>query len=64
MLILNIYTLIFQSKVDIEHSEMLFYQNMLLREQGKIDESLQHLDTYENKFTDKLQVQEIKGTYC
>lgn len=64
MLILNIYILIFQSKVDIEHSEMLFYQNMLLREQGKIDESLQHLDTYENKFTDKLQVQEIKGTYC
>lgn len=50
--------------MDIEHSEMLFYQNMLLREQGKIDESLQHLDTYESKFTDKLQVQEIKGINC
>ena len=50
--------------MDIEHSEMLLYQNMLLREQGKIDESLQHLDTYENKFTDKLQVQEIKGINC
>jgi len=53
-----------QGKVpgDIEHSEMLFYQNMILREQGKYEESLTHLLEYEKFITDKLKVQEIKAS--
>lgn len=47
--------------MDIEHSEMLFYQNMILREQGKDKESMEHLEKYEKFMTDKLKVQEIKG---
>lgn len=51
-----------QPKMDLEHSEMLFYQNMILREQGKDKEALEHLEKFENFMTDKLKVQEIKGT--
>lgn len=51
-----------QTKMDIEHSEMLFYQNMILREQGKDKESMEHLEKYEKFMTDKLKVQEIKAT--
>ena len=40
---------------------MLLYQNMVLSEQGKIKESLQHLEKFENLITDKLKVNEIKG---
>ncbi|XP_047141006.1 N-alpha-acetyltransferase 15, NatA auxiliary subunit isoform X1 [Hydra vulgaris] len=50
------------NKVDFEHSEMLLYQNMVLSEQGKIKESLQHLEKYENLITDKLKVSEIKAS--
>merc|ERR1719204_480309 len=51
-----------QAKPDIEHSEMLFYQNMILREQGKHQESLEHLEKYQKFITDKLKVQEIKAS--
>jgi len=50
-----------QAKPDIEHSEMLFYQNMILREQGKDQESLDHLEKYQKFITDRLKVQEIKA---
>jgi len=50
-----------QGKADIEHSEMLFYQNMILREQEKYKESLDHLEKYEHLMTDKLKVQENKA---
>lgn len=49
-------------KADIEHSEMLFYQNSILREQGKFKESLDHLEKYEERITDKLKVQELKAS--
>lgn len=50
-----------QTKLDVEHSEMLFYQNMVLRDQEKYKESLDHLNNYQTKMADKLQIQEIKA---
>jgi len=50
-----------QGKIDIEHSEMLFYQNMILREQGKDKECLEHIEKYEHLMTDKLKLQENKA---
>lgn len=49
-------------KPDIEHSEMLFYQNNILREQEKYHESLDHLEKYERFITDKLKVKELKAS--
>ncbi|XP_076045316.1 N-alpha-acetyltransferase 15/16 isoform X2 [Oratosquilla oratoria] len=46
---------------DFEYSELLLYQNMVLRESGKIDEAMKHLGTYENNICDKVTLQEIKG---
>eukprot|EP00794_Sanderia_malayensis_P006947 gene6947-7727_t len=52
-----------QSKnpVDFEHSEMLLYQNMILRESGKTKEALKHLIEYSKYITDKLQVKELQA---
>lgn len=50
-----------QPKVDIEHTEMLLYQNLILRNQNKDQESIDHFDKYESVMTDKLKVQEIKA---
>lgn len=50
-----------QPKVDIEHTEMLFYQNLILRVQEKTQESIDHLLKFENVMTDKLKIQEIKA---
>lgn len=46
---------------DYEHSELLMYQNMVLREAGKDDEALQHLDKYDEQIVDRLALKEIKG---
>lgn len=51
-----------QPKVDIEHTEMLFYQNMILRVQGRDQEAIEHLAKFENVMTDKLKIQEIKAS--
>ena len=50
------------SKLDIEHSELLLYQNMVLREAGRPEKALDHLQEYEAQMHDKLVVREIKGT--
>eukprot|EP00795_Rhopilema_esculentum_P000514 gene514-10194_t len=47
---------------DFEHSEMLLYQNMILRESGKKKEALQHLNDYSKFITDKLQVKELQAS--
>lgn len=52
------------SKIDIEHSELLLYQNMVLRESGQLNEALQHLENYDQLICDKLALKEIKGTYA
>lgn len=48
-------------KVDYEYSELLLYQNQLLREAGLIKEALDHLTNYEKQICDKLAVEEIRG---
>ena len=52
----------FQPKAkDYEHSELLMYQNMILREAGMIVEALRHLDKYEEQIVDKSALQETRG---
>lgn len=48
-------------KVDYEYSELLLYQNQVLREAGLYKEALDHLSTYEKQICDKLAVEETKG---
>jgi len=48
--------------VDYEYSELLLYQNQVLREAGLFREALEHLTTYEKQICDKLAVEETKGT--
>ncbi|XP_044769016.1 N-alpha-acetyltransferase 15, NatA auxiliary subunit [Neomonachus schauinslandi] len=47
-------------KVDYEYSELLLYQNQVLREAGLYREALEHLCTYEKQICDKLAVEETK----
>lgn len=46
---------------DYEHSELLLYQNMVLREAGLLEEALNHLNKYEEQICDKLSVLETKA---
>lgn len=50
-------------KVDYEYSELLLYQNQVLREAGLLKEALEHLTTYEKQICDKLAVEETRGTH-
>lgn len=50
------------SKFDVEHGELLLYQNMVLREAGRPEKALEHLLDYEPLMHDKLVVREIKGS--
>lgn len=50
------------SKVDIEHGELLLYQNMVLREAGRPHRALDHLMEYGSLMHDKLVVREIRGS--
>lgn len=53
---------IFKPKqVDYEHSELLLYQNMVLRESGQLQEAFDHLTKFEAQIVDKLTLQETKG---
>ncbi|XP_064636632.1 N-alpha-acetyltransferase 15, NatA auxiliary subunit-like [Lineus longissimus] len=46
---------------DYEHSELLLYQNMVLREAGTLEEALNHLREFEEHIVDKLAVSEIQA---
>ncbi|KAI7801738.1 N-alpha-acetyltransferase 15, NatA auxiliary subunit a [Triplophysa rosa] len=48
-------------KVDYEYSELLLYQNQLLREAGLFKKALDHLTNYEKQICDKLAVEEMRG---
>ncbi|XP_040123093.1 N-alpha-acetyltransferase 16, NatA auxiliary subunit isoform X3 [Oryx dammah] len=50
------------SKIDYEYSELILYQNQVMREANLFQESLEHIETYEKQICDKLLVEEIKGT--
>lgn len=46
---------------DYEHSELLLYQNMVMREAGELDEALCHLTRNEEQICDKLSVLETRA---
>ncbi|XP_059935813.1 N-alpha-acetyltransferase 16, NatA auxiliary subunit isoform X2 [Mesoplodon densirostris] len=49
------------NKIDYEYSELLLYQNQVMREADLFQESLKHIEMYEKQICDKLLVEEIKG---
>ncbi|XP_017650261.1 N-alpha-acetyltransferase 16, NatA auxiliary subunit isoform X2 [Nannospalax galili] len=49
------------NKVDYEYSELILYQNQVMREADLFQESLNHIETYKKQICDKLLVEEIKG---
>ncbi|XP_023477426.2 N-alpha-acetyltransferase 16, NatA auxiliary subunit isoform X4 [Equus caballus] len=49
------------NKIDYEYSELILYQNQVMREADLFQESLEHIETYERQICDKLLVEEIKG---
>ena len=48
---------------DYEHSELLLYQNEVMREAGMTAEALKHLQQYDAEIVDKLALQEISGVW-
>ncbi|XP_069061436.1 N-alpha-acetyltransferase 16, NatA auxiliary subunit isoform X2 [Pleurodeles waltl] len=49
------------NKIDYEYSELILYQNQVMREADLFQESLDHIEAYEKQIGDKLVVEEIKG---
>ncbi|KAM3934345.1 N-alpha-acetyltransferase 16, NatA auxiliary subunit isoform 1-T1 [Leptodactylus fuscus] len=49
------------NKIDYEYSELILYQNQVMREANHFQESLDHIEAHEKQICDKLQVEEIKG---
>ena len=47
---------------DYEHSEMLLYQNVVMREAGMTEDALKHFDTYDTQIVDRMCFKEINGT--
>ncbi|KAF2359906.1 N-terminal acetyltransferase A auxiliary subunit [Trinorchestia longiramus] len=46
---------------DYEYSELLLYQNMVMREAGLLEEALEHINTYKESIYDKVTSLEIRG---
>ncbi|XP_066252632.1 N-alpha-acetyltransferase 15, NatA auxiliary subunit isoform X2 [Euwallacea similis] len=46
------------SNLDYEHSELLFYQNLVIRESGDLKQALKHLETLSDQIVDKLTLKE------
>ncbi|XP_071539281.1 N-alpha-acetyltransferase 15, NatA auxiliary subunit isoform X2 [Panulirus ornatus] len=46
---------------DYEYSELLLYQNLVIRESKNLHEALKHLNTYEANICDKVTLQELRG---
>ena len=47
---------------DYEHSEMLLYQNVVMREAGMTEDALKHFETYDTQIVDRMCFKEINGT--
>lgn len=63
-MIIGLSTCNFQKRgYDYEHSELLLYQNMVMREAGNLEDALSHLNKYEEQICDKLSVMEARGKY-
>ncbi|MCL4127711.1 UNVERIFIED_CONTAM: hypothetical protein GTU68_030789 [Idotea baltica] len=50
-----------KSTYDYEYSELLLYQNMVLRESNRVEEAMEHLLSYQSNICDKVTLQEIRG---
>lgn len=50
-----------KTSYDYEYSELLLYQNLVIRESKNLHEALRHLSTYESNICDKVTLQELKG---
>ncbi len=50
------------SGYDFEYSELLLYQNMVLRESGRLQAALTHLEENDQQIANRLQLIEIRGT--
>lgn len=50
-----------KNSFDYEYSELLLYQNMVMREAGLLEEALQHINTYKEFICDKVNSLEIRG---
>jgi len=48
---------------DYEYSELLQYQNLVVRESGDVSAALEHLDQYEAAICDKISRKETRGKY-
>ena len=46
---------------DYEYSELLLYQNMVMREAGLMEDALEHINTYKDSICDKVTSLEIRG---
>ncbi|XP_055523515.1 N-alpha-acetyltransferase 15, NatA auxiliary subunit [Wyeomyia smithii] len=49
---------------DYKHSELLLYQNQVIRESGNYEKALQHLKKYQSQILDTLAVREAVGELC
>ncbi|XP_063282034.1 N-alpha-acetyltransferase 16, NatA auxiliary subunit [Pelobates fuscus] len=49
------------NKIEYEYSELILYQNQVMREANLFQEALDHIQTYEKQICDKLHIEEIKG---
>ncbi|CAF1077117.1 unnamed protein product [Didymodactylos carnosus] len=49
-----------EKQYDIEHSEFLLYQNLVMRDGKQYEEALKHIQAYEKDILNKLTLQEIK----
>ncbi|XP_067663696.1 N-alpha-acetyltransferase 15, NatA auxiliary subunit-like [Haliotis asinina] len=47
--------------LDYEHSELLMYQNLVMREAGMYQRALDHLKMFDHQIVDRLSLQEIKA---
>jgi len=48
---------------DYEYSELLIYQNLVIKESGNVSGALSHLDEYESAISDKISMKECRGRY-
>jgi len=52
-----------KTSYDYEYSELLMYQNMVIRESGDIAGALEHFDKHEKFICDKINMKETRGRY-
>lgn len=59
LLILFVY--LQKNTYDYEYSELLLYQNMVMREAGLLEEAFEHINTHKESICDKVTSLEIRG---